>query len=71
MKENDENLSVLELKAQKVFVPKWIWLYLSQFLTIFDEPKTKSKVMNVVTRICNASDHLTSCNQLEPVFEQI
>ena len=71
-KQNDENLSELELKSfwhKKVFVPKWIWLYLSQFLTVFDEPKTQLKVINVVTRACNARDRLTSCNRLQPVFE--
>jgi len=65
IKQNDENLSELELKSfwhKKVFVPKWIWLYLSQFLTVFDEPKTQLKVINVVTRACNARDRLTGCN---------
>ena len=76
MKQNDENLSELELKSfwykshKKVFVRKWIWLYLSQFLTIFDEPKTQSKIINVVTRVCNACDRSTDCNQLKPVFER-
>ena len=43
MNQSDENLSELELKSfwyksdKKAFVKKWIWLYLSQFLTIFDE----------------------------------
>ena len=76
MKQNDENLSELELKSfwykshKQVFVRKWIWLYLSQFLTIFDEPKTQSKIINVVTRVCNACDRLTDCNQLKLVFER-
>ena len=39
-KQNDGNLSELELKSfwykshKKAFVQKWIWLYLSQFLTV-------------------------------------
>ena len=75
-KENDENLSELELKSfwyklhKKVFVEKWIKLYISQFLTIFDEPKTKLKVINVITRLCNTCYRLTSCNQFQLVFEQ-
>ena len=56
--------------TKKVFIPKWIWLYLSQFLTIFDEPKIKLKVINVVTRLCNTCDRLTGCNWFQPVFEQ-
>ena len=62
MKQNDENMTELELKSfwykshKKVFVWKWIWLYLSQFLTIFDEPKTQLKVINVVTRVCDTHD---------------
>ena len=63
MNQNDENLSELELKSfksdKKAFVKKWIWLCLSQFLTGFDEPKTQLKVINVVTRVCNARDHST------------
>ena len=76
MKQNDENLSELELKSfwykshKQVFVRKWIWLYLSEFLTIFDEPKTQSKIINVVTRVCNECDRSTDCNQLKPVFER-
>ena len=27
------------------------------------------KVINVVTRVCNACEHLTSCNRLKPIFE--
>ena len=56
MKQNDENMTELELKSfwykshKKVFVQKWIWLYLSQFLTVFDEPKTQLKVINVSQR---------------------
>ena len=70
-KENDENLSELELKSfwyklhKKVFVEKWIKLYISQFLTVFDEPKTKLKVINVVTRLCNARDRFQSLNSFE------
>ena len=62
MNQNDENLSELELKSfwyksdKKAFVQKWIWLYHSQFLTVFDEPKTQSKVINVATKVCNACD---------------
>ncbi|EDR07021.1 uncharacterized protein LACBIDRAFT_328279 [Laccaria bicolor S238N-H82] len=50
--QNDESLSELELKSfwyklhKQVFVPKWIWLYLSQFLTVFDEPKTQLKQLD-------------------------
>ena len=39
MNQNDENLSELESKSlwyksdKKAFVQKWMWLYLSQFLT--------------------------------------
>ena len=68
MKQNDENLSELELKSfwyklhKKEFVPKWIWLHLSQFLTIFDKPKTQLKVINMVTRVCNTCDCSTDCN---------
>ena len=46
MKQNDENMPELELKSfwykshKKIFVQKWIWLYLSQFLTVFYEPRT-------------------------------
>ena len=70
MKESDENMTELELKTfwykshKKVFVQKWIWLYLSQFLTIFDEPKTQLKVVNMVTRVCGTHDRLTDCNRL-------
>ena len=73
MDENDESLSELELKSfwyksdKKAFVKKWIWLCLSQFLTIFDEPKTQLKLINMVTRVCNAHKHSTSCNQLKSV----
>ena len=76
MNQNDENLSELELKSfwyksdKKAFVKKWIGLYFSQFLTVFDETKTQLKVINVVTRVCNARDRLTSCNRLKPVFER-
>ena len=62
MNQNDENLSELELKSfwyksdKKAFVQKWIWLYLSQFLTVFDEPKTQLKVINVATKVCNSRD---------------
>ena len=76
MKQNDENMTELELKSfwykshKKVFVQKWIWLYLSQFLTVFDEPKTQLKVINVVTTVCNTRDRLTDCNRLKPVFER-
>jgi len=45
-------------------------LYLSQFLTVFDEPTIKLIVINVITRLCNARDCLTGCNQFKPVFEQ-
>ena len=75
MKQNDENLSELELKSfwynsdKKAFVQKWIWLYLSQSLTIFDEPKIQLKVINMATRVCNVRDCLTSCNRLKQVFE--
>ena len=67
MNQNDENLSELELKSfwyksdKIAFVQKWIWLYLSQFLTVFDEPKTQLKVINVATRVCNERDHSTNC----------
>ena len=70
MDENDESLSELELKSfwyksdKKAFVKKWIWLYLSQFLTVFDEPKTQLKVIDVATRVCNTHDGSTSCNQV-------
>jgi len=50
-------------------MPKWISLYLSQFLTVFDEPKIKLKVINVVTRLCNTHNRLTGCNWFQPVFE--
>ena len=69
MKQNDENLSELESKSfwykshKKAFVQKWIWLYLSQFLTVFDEPKNQLKVINVATRVCNACDHSTDSNR--------
>ena len=59
MNQNDENLSELKLKSfwyksdKKAFVQKWIWLYLSQFLTVFDEPKTQLKEVNVATKVCN------------------
>ena len=62
MNQNDENLSELELKSfwyksdKKAFVQKWIWLYLSQFLTVFDEPKTQIMVINVATKVCNTHD---------------
>jgi len=56
--------------TKKVFIPKWISLYLSQFLTVFDEPKIKLKVINVVTGLCNACDHLTGCNRFQLVSEQ-
>ena len=62
MNQNDENLSELELKSfwyksdKKAFVQKWIWLYLSQFLTVLDEPKTQLKVINVATKVCNSRD---------------
>ena len=62
MNQNDENLSELELKSfwyksdKKASVQKWIWLYLSQFLTVFDEPKTQLKVINVATKVCNTHD---------------
>ena len=62
MNENDENLSELELKSfwyksdKKAFVKKWIWLYVSQFLTVFDEPKIQLKVINAVTRVCNTRE---------------
>ena len=68
--ENDENLSELESKSfwyklhRKVFVPELIWLYLSQFLTVFDETKTQLKVIDVITRVCNECDCLTDCKQL-------
>ena len=73
MNQNDENLSELELKSfwfksdKKAVVQKWIWLYLSQFLTIVDESKTQLKVISVVTRVCNTHDHSTSCNRLQPI----
>ena len=76
MKQNDENMTELELKSfwyrshKKVFVQKWIWLYLSQFLTVFDEPKTQLKVINVVTTVRNTRDRSTDCNRLKPVFER-
>jgi len=76
MKQTDENLSELELKSfwyklhTKSIIPKWISLYLSQFLTVFDEPKIKLKVINVSTRLCNACGCLTSWNGFQPVFEQ-
>ena len=76
MKQNYENMTELELKSfwykshKKVFVQKWIWLYLSQFLTVFDEPKTQLNVINVVTMVCNTRDRSTYCNRLKPVFEQ-
>ena len=63
MNQNDENLSELELKSfwyksdKKAFVQKWIWSYLSQFLTVFDEPETQLKVINVATKVCNTRDH--------------
>jgi len=38
------------------------------FHTIFDEPKIKLKVINVVTRLCNACDRLTGCNRFQLVF---
>ena len=44
-------------------------IYLSQFLTVFDEPKIKLKVINAITRLCNAGDRLTVCSQFQPVFE--
>ena len=69
MKQNDENLSELGLKSFWYKFPKWIWLYLSQFSTVFDEPKIKLKVINVITRLHNACDRLTSCNLFQPVFE--
>ena len=73
MKQNDEHLSELEWESfwyklhKKVFVPKWIWLSLSQFLNVLDKPKTQLKVINVLTRVCNAHH----CNWLKPVFEQV
>ena len=76
MKRDDENMTELELKSfwykshKKVFVQKWIWLYLSQFLTVFYEPKTQLKVINVVTTVCNTRDRSTGCNRLKPVFER-
>ena len=76
MKLNDENLSESELKSfwyklrKKAFVQKWIWLYLSQLLTTPDDQKTQLSVINVATRVCNACDYLTDCNQLKLVFEQ-
>ena len=76
MNENDQNLSELELKSfwyksdKKAYVKKWIWLYLSQFLTDSDEPKTQLKLINVVTRVCNTCDRLIGCNRLKLVFEQ-
>ena len=62
MNKNDENLSELESKSfwyksdRKAFVKKWIWLHLSQFLTVFDEPKTQLKLINVIARVCNSRD---------------
>ena len=76
MKQNDEILSELESKSfwynsdKKAFVQKWIWLYLSQSLTIFDEPKIQLKVINMATRVCNVCDRLTGCNRLKLVFER-
>ena len=74
MNQNDENFSQLELKSfgyksdKKASVQKWNWLKLSQFLTVFDEPKTQLKVINVAKRVGNARDHSTGCNQLKLVF---
>jgi len=65
-------LGELELKSfwhKKLFVPKWIWLYLSQFLTVFDEPKTPLKVINVVIRANNARDRLTCLLMVLNIFE--
>ena len=62
MNQSDENLSELELKSfwyesdKAAFVQIWIWLCLSQFLTVFDEPKTQLKVINVATKVYNTRD---------------
>jgi hypothetical protein len=62
MKQNDQNMSELESKSfwyklhKKILVSKCIWSYLCQFLTIFDEPRVKLKVIIMVTRVFNARD---------------
>jgi hypothetical protein len=77
MNKKDENLSELELNSfwyklhkKNIFVSEWIWLYFSQFLTVFDEPKIKLKVIKVVKRLRNSRDRLTGCNRFKPVFER-
>jgi len=62
MKQNDEDLSELELKSfwyklKKSICPK---MDLIMSFSIFDEPKIKLKVINVVTRLCNTRDCSTS-----------
>jgi hypothetical protein len=37
-------------------------------LTVLDEPKVELKVIIMVTRVCSARDHLTSCNWFKLVF---
>jgi hypothetical protein len=59
IKQNEQNMSELESKYKlhnKILVLKWIWLYLSQSLTVFDEPRVKFKVIIMVTSICNSRD---------------
>ncbi|EDR10341.1 uncharacterized protein LACBIDRAFT_325301 [Laccaria bicolor S238N-H82] len=67
--QNDESLSELELKSfwyklhKQVFVPKWIWLYLSQFLTVFDEPKTQLKIFELRQPATGPTPNLGNCNR--------
>jgi hypothetical protein len=69
--EKDQNMSEIQSKLiwyNKILVQKCIWLYLGQFLTVFDDPEIEFTALYVETWYNICSHDKTSPNWFKPVF---